>query len=390
MILLGAGASAAGGVPWGQGFTDALVRHVDRLAGRDLTLLVNYLLGELLAQKSRAGERPIGEGQAFVDVEELVRAVRDLRDRSKLPLAAFVASWHPVLERLEGELISSFETRSFLDSLEQATASLAESSTAKSGRSKPAFFSWTSSGRLERAFQEAVREVARGDTAGIRLRRLEETLLDALWEQAWITDPTKVDYLRPLLAPLSRQHSLVVATLNYDNSVELAAESEGLACDMGIGNWLERGEFDPSAPGLHLLKLHGSVDWRLKTTGVQRDRGHRGNRMQVIFGGGNKLTARGPFLDLLQALRRGLAAANRLTVIGYSFRDSHVNEYVRRWLVSSPDRKLRIIAPGLQGGIMERVHADREDESHWLLALRADQIEWLNERAEVAASTLFP
>ena len=42
-------------------------------------------------------------------------------------------------------------------------------------------------------------------------------------------------------------------------------------------------------------------------------------RPAVSFGQRNKLTAEGPFLDLLRAFQVELAKADRLTVIGYSF-----------------------------------------------------------------------
>jgi hypothetical protein len=35
--------------------------------------------------------------------------------------------------------------------------------------------------------------------------------------------------------------------------------------------------------------------------------------------------------------------SDRLTVIGYSFRDEHINEFIAKWLNEDQNRKLRII-----------------------------------------------
>ena len=73
--------------------------------------------------------------------------------------------------------------------------------------------------------------------------------------------------------------------------------------------------------GLHLLKLHGSIDWRRvgeQTSATQmptvkihqlepEDVKRPELRPAVIFGNRNKLTAEGPFLDLLRAFQDELA-----------------------------------------------------------------------------------
>ena len=62
-----------------------------------------------------------------------------------------------------------------------------------------------------------------------------------------------------------------------------------------------------------------------------------------LFWGHNKLTADGPFLDLLRAFRHELSQASTLTVVGYSFRDpAH-----QRLHFTSPDGEITI--PRLNG-----------------------------------------
>jgi hypothetical protein len=55
------------------------------------------------------------------------------------------------------------------------------------------------------------------------------------------------------------------------------------------------------------------------------------------------LTAKGPFLDLLRAFKEELDKADRLTVVGYSLRDEHINEFLGQWLNGDTKRVMRII-----------------------------------------------
>lgn len=50
-------------------------------------------------------------------------------------------------------------------------------------------------------------------------------------------------------------------------------------------------------------------------------------------------------MDLLAAFRRELASTDELVVVGYSFRDEHINEYVKNWLAGSTDRTIVIVDP---------------------------------------------
>lgn len=63
----------------------------------------------------------------------------------------------------------------------------------------------------------------------------------------------------------------------------------------------------------------------------------------LIFGGQNKLTASGPFLDLLMEFRDRLFEARELVVIGYSFSDQHINALIEEWVASRPESKVTIV-----------------------------------------------
>jgi hypothetical protein len=60
----------------------------------------------------------------------------------------------------------------------------------------------------------------------------------------------------------------------------------------------------------------------------------------IIFGAGNKLRADGPYLDLYVEAKGHLGRAHRLIVIGYGWRDFHVNELVRRWVAAASEPSL--------------------------------------------------
>lgn len=60
----------------------------------------------------------------------------------------------------------------------------------------------------------------------------------------------------------------------------------------------------------------------------------------VVFGEGGKLQYEGPYLELLLAWSAQLREASDLLVVGYSFRDQHVNEAIARWLVAHPARRV--------------------------------------------------
>jgi hypothetical protein len=72
-------------------------------------------------------------------------------------------------------------------------------------------------------------------------------------------------------------------------------------------------------------------------------RDYLGQRLAVIFGGRNKLTAEGPFLDLLVKFKENLDSHSHLLVIGYSFRDEHINQCIVRWLGTDVSRSITIV-----------------------------------------------
>jgi len=187
-----------------------------------------------------------------------------------------------------------------------------------------------------------------------------EQMIINLINIVWIRESINVSYYTPLKELLSRQHKLCIATLNYDNTIEIFANSNNLNFSTGIESWSKDGEFKMEDNGIFLLKLHGSIDWelvrnektidqpvphseiRLANPNEVKDNYYR---PAVIFGQRNKLTTEGPFLDLIRAFQLELSKCDELIVSGYSFRDIHINEYITQWLNNSPSRKIIVVDP---------------------------------------------
>jgi NAD-dependent SIR2 family protein deacetylase len=409
MCLLGAGASVEAGVPDTYGMTQRIAEVFQRDPQlRRYAHVISFAIGGLLFQQGIKGKNPLVSG---VNVEELFNAVQLLAERNSLEAAPFVGSWHamvqefdmarsspPQLDRLyrliyEGvtkEILNalphslpSFGDRDIDRELEQTIKRTVETMVHNRGSS----YSSTSVGRkigdyvmritkdwmdrlklqsphggydFQREFKSAIEQMKDRPGEGEVFAETAELMIRALADIVWIDSAERVQHLKPLIALLATQQQLTVATLNYDNGVELLATSAGVSCTTGIDEWSKSGSFGRGDDGILLLKLHGSIDWALRRSrqSVERPMPHSaieqvtpaqvkeaGFRPAVIFGQRNKLTAEGPFLDMLRGFQQELSRCQTLTVVGYSFRDDHVNEYLSQWLNHSKGHRMRIVSP---------------------------------------------
>ena len=435
--MLGAGASVEAGIPDAYAMTERIVaalraqprhpRHSD---------VVSFVLGGLLFQAGIRGEDPLKCG---VNVEDLFNAMLLLSERYSLEAAPFIGSWHSMVEELDKvgpdysnthrllEMIGQAVGKEIADTLSQSRHSFETSHVDDAIRNeidsrmrgRGTGFSFNSPGKSVKAYLEDVvrqwchslrnmrprsfefsRELANTlekqptSSRGGVFQRVCDLMIEKLIDIAWLENDSKTAYLTPLFNLTRQQESAVIATLNYDNAVERASESSGLECSTGIDPWSATGEFTSASP-LRLLKLHGSIDWisesREQSAGMMPQRtirragpddmkAHR-YRPAVVFGQRNKLTAEGPFLDLLRAFQRALAATDRLTVIGYSFRDEHVNVFISQWLNRNPQHRLRVIDPHFS-------HS-RAEYAIQLSRLAKDRIEVLEKDASVGIMDCF-
>ena len=158
--------------------------------------------------------------------------------------------------------------------------------------------------------------------------------------------PEKVQYLLPLVTD---SIGGTIASLNYDNSLELAGGALVKVAEPGSKRVMTPEE-QPNK--VRLLKLHGSLDWKRTgddVIGGAQPREREEYTPGIVFGAANKLRHYGPYLDLLRAFVGALAPAKHLFVIGYGFRDPHINEAIRIWAAKPGEKGLTKVLTVTQG-----------------------------------------
>ena len=353
VVLLGAGASMDAGVPDTRGMTAEITNVLEtdpQFRRFTFSEVLSFVVGGVTFRAGATGGDPFAD----VDVEEVLNAITLLADRGEIEALPFISSWHPRVAELEAEAVDAYSELSQLklelSTLLTETLQHARDSTSSRPPRTEDFV---------RALEAAIRTIARRGSQGIIFREAADAMFSALTQIVWLEEAQRVAYLKPLFE-LSSRGRLCIATLNYDNAIELAALSSGLNITDGIEAWSQQGIFAPQNNAPFFLKLHGSIDWYTHEQPQSADRPLARNtpkggnvneirisklRPAILFGGRQKLTAEGPFLDLLRAFAQELAEADGLIVIGYSFRDPHVNEYISRWINNRPQGRLVIVDP---------------------------------------------
>jgi NAD-dependent SIR2 family protein deacetylase len=365
-FLLGAGASMEADVPSAVGMTTKMldVFSKDMMLKRQSKVL-RFVVGGLLFKQGTRGENPF-DG---VNIEDLFNAVLSLADRKNSELTPFVSSWNPAIEELEGGVVSDSTSRQLLeiiyDPIERHLSELIRRTQGNGGLGRMGVFSnridsFLSQSRFRNHLTASIREFLTGG-GGRLLTETADMMRRKLIEMVWVTDPKKIQHLVPLLI-YAKQNKAIITTLNYDNTIELSAQTAGIQIDTGFESWSEKGDFSFNPEYIPLIKLHGSIDWSLSQTRpsaekllfyetiqkvVPTDDANRGFRPAIVFGGRNKLTTEGPFLSLLRAFELKIRQCDRLIVVGYSFRDDHVNEYIRSWINGDTSRIIMIINPNI-------------------------------------------
>ena len=340
MILLGAGASRDADIPTAYEMSIRISEEITQFARRlharpfdELERFAMFVAGGMLLRQGSMGENPF----YGVNVEELFQALQMLREKDRLVISGLV-TWHPEIEALWRKK-SEYGTEPYEN-----------------------FF-----------------------------RDLERLFARALINLTNITDPATVAYLQPLLRPLSHQSKLVIATLNYDRSFEIMADAHSELYTSVVNDFTVL-----QNQGLFLLKVHGSIDWQTEYTtpstsapipiqtirqATATEMGQPGYAPGIIFGAGNKLTAKGPYLELLRAFQQELAAATTLTVVGYSFSDEHINEFIGRWLNADVTHILKVVDPRFP---------QANDFSQFLHRECAGRINHISQSASTGLAIAFP
>lgn len=327
--------------------TARLVQHFLPRNDKHDWKLLRFALGGLLYAAGARGANPL-EG---VDVEDLFSAVELLGRRNTTQVAPFIASWHSGLMKLEEAIVDAETQKEEEEEEREALRTARGLGVSKTLRDAP---------------------YRRKRTEGWEFVQLANRMLVALEKLVVVKDAGAVGYLEPLAATLGSGTILGVATLNYDNCVEIAAEAVGARVETLADDWTDDCCRRETGQAPNLLKLHGSVNWKLVTSrrtdetpmvttliheldwpfvidpkgAVLAYRG--GHSPGLVFGQGNKLTPAGPFLRLLELFRTRLVEARTLTVVGYSFRDEHINAEIARWINHDTSHEIRIADPGFQ------------------------------------------
>ncbi len=330
-VLLGAGASHDAGIPISTEMTEKLVEAInERHRWGQETQALNFVCGALMAYDAAQGDSPY----TGLDVERVISAIDLLAERRDLEVTPFVASWHPAVDAWDRPRVASFAGRNLQDALEKDH---------HGGRIEQVIGGMIDS-RTKAGDGTTYRVLARSMTA--ELRRLLET------------DAQRAAYLKPIADAARREGGITVATLNYDTSVEQVAEATSVPVYTGLDEWTSHREWGWPTSGLRLLKLHGSINWCWNDTAAPGDLGistvsrtldvaSETRSPALIFGQREKLSAKGPFLSLLAEFERLLEQAEHLLVVGYSFRDNHVNEVIRHWAADDLSRRITIVDPSL-------------------------------------------
>jgi hypothetical protein len=353
-VLLGAGASRDAGLPLTEEFARRLVESFDEeLAAMDrwerkdqepVVRALHVVYGAMVSHATEQGFSPL----SAVNVERLVSAIRLLRDRQNHEAAPFVSSWRPAIEAVDAHPLAVRDSE------------LGEHLGLDSN------FNLRVDGLAEKIARIARSTFATGD--GTIFMELEQQLLRRIC--ALLSTPTDLQYLSPLMVLARTQDDgLDITTLNYDQTIEKAAEESGVEIDTGLDRWKPGRPlaFSPKRGRINLVKPHGSIDWERRSssahdrleghplvryvyrTGVTPQlHPHWGERSSplIVIGDREKLATDGPTLALLQAFEESLHRASNLLVVGYSFSDEHVNTVVRNWMNADPVRTVTIVDPG--------------------------------------------
>lgn len=365
MFLLGAGASVEAGVPIASKMTEVIYNKIAN-DGRSIrsAKVLQFVIGGLVFLKGSKGINPY----FGINIEELLNTIDLLSERDSSELNPFIASWHPLLNELELGEISQRDIYQFINQIYSPIVQSFNSPTYGSNR-----FVTTNdaSNRLSNnlsiipideigeQLQKIIRQ-AMGSKTTKSFSATRETITKKLIDLVWLKDCDS-DYLLDLVKICKKSNSNI-ATLNYDNTLELICRKNNIAFSTGIDQWISTNKVQFSPTALNIIKLHGSINWvkndkekdnlhpipyqDIEVLQSRTDSKTRSLEPAIIFGGKNKLTAKGPFLALLNSFEQYLELSNELIIIGYSFSDDHINSFIGKWINRNPENHLIVIDPG--------------------------------------------
>ena len=333
LILIGAGASVPAGIPSAKPMFNEIYSKLkaEPMFWKDNGSAINLAIGGIQFKNATVEQSPLNQ----IDIEELFATLRDLANRNLSSIAPFVGSWSQELLSVENPKLMGFAGM-LADTL---AADLNEMTGrgVRSGRFQEAYLP-----NYRHALESTLR-VINGEGGHNVFTNASDVILRLIVDAVWIKDANRVEYLKPLIAS-SLKKNLWIASLNYDNAIELAAQQAGMSVDLGIKEG-KAGAIFLNNKHISLAKLHGSVNWEIAQDLTMSVKQEPIDNPELIFGAGNKLKVEGPYLDLLLSFRDQLNRSKHLEVYGYSFRDAHVNFMILSWLSQKDDASIVIVDP---------------------------------------------
>ena len=347
LVLTGAGSSMDAGLPGAFELTSQLDAYLSAHDSEGALRAFRFVCGGLLMGRGLRAESPLDN----LNVEEVFTAMQVLSERETLDIAPFIGSWHSGVELVDkhsGPLYPMTNSRflSALNDYVEERMTSPDTNHAGSGLSE----------RLLEVIEEAT-GLRTGTGFGVAAILMLEGLKTAL-EPRHVTD---MDYLLPLIELASSPQCQGIATLNYDVCIEMAAASAGQPISTAAEQWSESGVLEFPTGAINLLKLHGSLSWRWDRISKPLPALGMADRIRedvsgtqhplfpvLLFGQGMKSSHEGPFADILWDFRRRLRETQTLLVLGYSFRDEHINHHIARWFDGNPSRRMVILTPSFR------------------------------------------
>lgn len=375
-VLFGAGASVDAGLPQTQG----LARNVLEIANRphpfsrgvpeDWVQSLNFIYGSMVDFESREGGNPL----KAVDFERLVSAIRLLQYPDNHESAPFVMNWKPGSAGFSSSTRHSTSSHSFERAFNTAVAGSISNNRPDTRELYQEIRNLIGfRPELRKSFEEAENKVF--ELVKQILRELEDT-----------------QYLRPLaeLAEIQEQ-GLDVLTLNYDLAVESMAEPLEVNVNYGFDEWRPGTQFKWNrAPGnINLIKMHGSLNWHetsqsyfLPYVAVETKLAPVSDKPWIVLGDKEKLSTKGPTLDLLRAGEEALERADHLVIAGYSFADEHINNLIFAWLEGDTSRSIAVIDPGFP--MYENAWGEEQSARNYLMEAYSLRLKVLRQGAAQA------
>ena len=187
-------------------------------------------------------------------------------------------------------------------------------------------------------------------------RPIIEDLKDFIKKKAIIDNQDRIRYLDPLLGFVEEHRPLSIFSVNYDTCIEQFCSVHRLDYQDGFDvNWNPR-VFERENTDIMLYKLHGSIIWyRSDRAGymklpimtdeasVRLITGERAESLMLYPM--QKLGYEEPLLDLLTRFRNALHGCKVLVVVGYSFRDAHLQRILLDAARSNPELTILLVDP---------------------------------------------